>query len=154
MFLSILWNSFFSISSFFEGVTSIPPPNQSCVVQIYLVLKCIAGIRGFFICITTEIPEAQKLGFFLAPRIFFWNLLGNLPYTLEKFTPTLSKTFPFFNILYSPPPSSFFLFLFQVVDLNSILLFSSSIILSQNAFCNVLNQLLAKFFFVSKSILY
>ena len=34
-------------------------------------MKCIAGIKGFFICITTEIPDAQNLGSLWAPGIFF-----------------------------------------------------------------------------------
>ena len=136
------------------GVTSIPPPNHFFWVLIYLVLKCIAGMCGFCICITTEIPEAQNLGSFSAPGIFFWNFLGNFPYTFEKFTPTFSKIFPFFKILYSPPPSSFLEFLFQEVDSNLILLFSNSSMSLQIAFCSNLNQLLVRSFLIELFILY
>ena len=56
----LLWKYFFSLLSIRLGVRSIPPPNQLFFVQINLVLKCIAGILGFFGCRTTEIPEDQK----------------------------------------------------------------------------------------------
>jgi hypothetical protein len=42
-----------------QGVASMPPPNQCFEVTINLVLKCMAGIFGFFICATIEMPEAQ-----------------------------------------------------------------------------------------------
>ena len=76
------------------GVTSMPPPNQFFFVQINLVLKCIAGILGFFGCSTTEIPEDQKLVLFFVPGIFFANSLGNFPLTFENATPPFSITSP------------------------------------------------------------
>ena len=92
-------------------------------------------------CITTEIPDAQKFGLLFVPGILFFILFENFPYTSEKFTPTFSKNFPFFKILNSPPPSSLILFLFHVFDLNFIFLFSIFSMSSQIIFCNNLNQL-------------
>ena len=97
-------------------------------------------------CITTETPDAQNLELFSVPGMFFLNLFENLPYTSEKFTSTLSKTFPFSNILNSPPPS-FFLsskpsFFLKILFLDSIISISLQI-----TSCKILNQFLAKSFF-------
>ena len=59
------------------------------------MLKCIAGMFGFFICITTDIPEAQNVPFLPAPGILFFISFENLPLTSEKFTPTFSNILPF-----------------------------------------------------------
>ena len=72
----------------------MPPPNHSFEVIINRVLKWSAGILGFFIWATTEIPDAQYFPFFFAPKIFDLNFFGNIPVTVDLLTPTLSKIFP------------------------------------------------------------
>ena len=52
------------------------------------------GILGFFICATTETPEAQYFPFFSAPKILDLNFFGNIPETVDLLTPTLSKILP------------------------------------------------------------
>ena len=46
-------------------------------------------------CITIDIPVAQKFGLEFVPGIFFLNSFENFPLTSEKFTPTFSNTLPF-----------------------------------------------------------
>ena len=43
---------------------------------------------GFLDARTTDTPEDQKFLFIFVPVIFFAKSFENLPFTLEKFTPT------------------------------------------------------------------
>ena len=68
----------------------------------------MAGIFGLRMCATTEIPEAQYFPLLPAPRILDLNFFLNLPETVDLFTPTFSKIFPFNKVKDIPPPSLFF----------------------------------------------
>ena len=48
----------------------------------------MAGTCGFFMCMTTDIPEAQKFESEFVPGILLLNFFENFPLTSEKFTPT------------------------------------------------------------------
>ena len=123
----------------------MPPPNHSFEVTINLVLKCIAGILGFFMWATTEIPVAQYIPFFSAPKIFDLNFFGKTPETVDLFTPTLSKTFPP-DKRYDVPPPSFFLSFSHSLLRNLYLLFSKNSNSLQILFCKYENQLSAILF--------
>ena len=115
---------FFFILSIFEGVTSIPPPNQSCVVQIYLVLKCIAGIKGFFICILQKFQMPKILDLF-EHQVYFFEIVLEISINFRKVYTNFIKNFSIFKYSIFTTTFIFFVFLFQVVDLNVNLFFSS-----------------------------
>ena len=55
------------------------------------MLKCIAGILGFFGCNTTETPEDQKLVLFFVPGILLANTLVNFYCKTKKEIPYIAE---------------------------------------------------------------
>ena len=68
-----------------QGFRSAPPPNHHAPgVQNIRVFICTAGLWGFCICATSEMPEAQKLGSASIPgtpraAMLFWAASPSTP---------------------------------------------------------------------------